>query len=127
MQEKHLYEYAVIRVLPRVERQVFVNVGVILFSKRTNYIRMKYLLEMDTLKQYDTELNWELLSKTIHSFESICNGEDNGCAISKLTVVERFRWLTATRSTCLQTSISQNGFSNDLDATLEKLFKEFVG
>lgn len=126
MQEKHLYEYAVIRVFPRVERQVFVNVGVILFSKRTNYIRMKYLLNMDVLQQHDTELSWELLSKTLTSFESICNGDDNGCIISSFPIDERFRWLTATRSTCLQTSISQNGFSDDLDSTLEKLFTEFV-
>ncbi|MFA6728983.1 MAG: DUF3037 domain-containing protein [Prevotella sp.] len=126
MQEKYLYEYAVIRVLPRVERDEFINVGVILFSKRPKYIRMKYRLDINKFQLFDTELDWDLLSQTLHSFESICNGEDNFSSISKLEVDERFRWLTAERSTCLQTSISQNGFSDNLDDTLNRLFKELV-
>ena len=126
MQEKHLYEYAVIRVLPKVEREEFLNVGVILFSKRTKYIRMKYQINMNKFQLFDTELDLDLLIQTLRSFESICNGEDNNSSISKLDVDERFRWLTSIRSTCIQTSVSQNGFSDDLDNTLEKLFKELV-
>ncbi|MEA5080750.1 MAG: DUF3037 domain-containing protein [Dysgonamonadaceae bacterium] len=126
MQEKYLYEYAVIRVLPKVERDEFINVGVILFSKRPKYIRMKYRLDINKFQLFHTELDWDLLSQTLRSFESICNGEDNNSSISKLEVDERFRWLTAERSTCLQTSVSQNGFSDNLDETLEQLFKELV-
>lgn len=95
MQEKYLYEYSVIRVLPRVERDEFINVGVILFSKRPKYIRMKYRLDINKFQLFDTELDWDLLSQTLRSFESICNGEDNFSSISKLEVDERFRWLTA--------------------------------
>ena len=113
-------------MLPKVERDEFINVGVILFSKRPKYIRMKYRLDINKFQLFDTELDWDLLSQTLRSFESICNGEDNNSSISKLEVDERFRWLTAERSTCLQTSVSQNGFSNNLDETLEQLFKELV-
>ena len=126
MQEKYLYEYAVIRVLPKVERDEFINVGVILFSKRPKYIRMKYRLDINKFQLFHTELDWDLLSQTLRSFESICNGEDNNSSISKLEVDERSTCLQTSRSTCLQTSVSQNGFSDNLDETLEQLFKELV-
>jgi len=62
----------------------------------------------------------------LHAFEKINNGDDNGGPIAKMDVPSRFRWLTAVRSSVLQTSRPHPGFSLDLDATLQKLFEELV-
>lgn len=126
MQGKHLYEYAVIRVLPRVEREEFINIGIILFSKRAKYIRMLFHLDEQRLSLFSSELDMELLRETIFSFEKICDGSKDGGEIAQLDIPERFRWLTAVRSSCIQTSRPHPGFSENLDRTLEKLFKELV-
>jgi len=126
MQGKHLFEYAVIRVLPKVEREEFVNVGIILFSKRAKYIRMKYTINAGRLSAFPTELDIDLLVETLHSFEKICNGNRDGGVIAQFDIPERFRWLTAVRSSCIQTSRPHPGYSENLDATVEKLFEELV-
>lgn len=126
MQGKHLFEYAVIRVLPKVEREEFVNVGIILFSKRAKYIRMMYQLNEPRLSLFSTELDIELLEETLKSFEKICMGNKNCGVIAQLDIPERFRWLTAMRSSCIQTSRPHPGFSENLDLTVERLFEELV-
>lgn len=126
MQEKHLYEYAVIRVVPRVEREEFINVGIILFSKRTNYLKARYKVDEIKLRSFSSELEVDSLYDNLSTFDHICSGEEKGGAIAKLDVPERFRWLTAVRSTSIQTSRPHAGFSDNLDATFEKLFEELV-
>ena len=126
MQGKHLFEYAVIRVLPKVEREEFINVGIILFSKRAKYIRMIWKLNVDRLNAFSTELDFELLEESLKSFEKICNGSKDGGAIAQLDIPERFRWLTAVRSSCIQTSRPHSGFTDNPDKTIEKLFDEMV-
>ena len=126
MQGKHLFEYAVIRVLPKVEREEFINVGIILFSKRAKYIRMIYKLNTERLSVFSTELDFDLLDETLKSFEKICMGSKGCGVIAQLDIPERFRWLTAVRSSCIQTSRPHPGFSDNLDSTVEKLFEELV-
>ena len=126
MQGKQVFEYAVIRVLPKVEREEFINIGVILFSKRAKYIRMKYKLDEERLRVFSSELDVELLEETLQSFEKICNGDKAGGTIAQFDIPERFRWLTAVRSSCIQTSRPHPGFSDNLDSELEKLFLEMV-
>lgn len=126
MQGKHLYEYAVIRVLPKVEREEFINVGIILFSKRARYIRMKYILNEDKLKAFSSEIDMELLRNTLSSFEKICNGDRHAGTIATFEIPERFRWLTAVRSSCIQTSRPHPGYADDLEQTVDKLFSELV-
>lgn len=126
MQEKHLYEYAVIRVLPRVEREEFINVGVILFSKKAKYIRMLYMLNNKRLALFSSELDMELLKNTLLSFEKVCKGDSDAGIIARLDAPERFRWLTAVRSSCIQTSRPHSGYTGDLDSTLQHLFDELV-
>jgi hypothetical protein len=126
MQGKHLFEYAVIRVLPKVEREEFINVGVILFSKRAKFIRMMYQFDEKRLCSFSTELDMDLLSEALKSFEKICNGSKAGGVIAQLEIPERFRWLTAVRSSCIQTSRPHPGYSDNLDTTVEKLFSELV-
>ena len=126
MQGKQVCEYAVIRVLPRVEREEFINVGIILFSKRAKYIRMLWKLDAERLSTFSTELEFDLLEESLKSFEKICNGSKDGGVIAQLDIPERFRWLTAVRSSCIQTSRPHPGFSDDMDKEVEKLFEELV-
>lgn len=126
MQDKHLYEYAVIRFVPNVEREEFVNVGVILFSKRNNYIKIRYQINQDKIKLLYPETDFEILQQNLEAFHKICCGANDGGLIASYDVPERFRWLTAVRSASLQTSRPHPGFSTNLDETVEKLFKELV-
>jgi len=126
MQGKHLFEYAVIRVLPKVEREEFINVGIILFSKRAKYIRMLYKLDKQRLNFFSSELDLDLLEKTLLSFDKICCGYKDGGVIAQFDIPERFRWLTAVRSSCIQTSRPHPGYAENLDSEVEKLFEELV-
>jgi len=126
MRGKQLFEYAVIRVLPKVEREEFINVGIILFSKRAKYIHMKYNLNVDRLRSFSTELDLELLEETLKSFEKICLGHKDGGTIAQMDIPERFRWLTAVRSSCIQTSRPHPGMTDHLDKEVNKLFEELV-
>ena len=126
MQGKHLYEYAVIRVLPKVEREEFINIGVILFSKRAKYIRMLYKLDEKRLSLFSTELDIDLLKETLISFEKVCNGDKTAGTIAQFDIPERFRWLTAVRSSCIQTSRPHPGYAENPDTALQNLFTELV-
>ena len=126
MPKKYLYEYAVIRVVPKVEREEFINVGVILFSKEAKYIKSVYRLNKTRFQCFTSELAIEEVEENLHAFDKICTGSSDGGKIAELDVAERFRWLTAVRSTSIQTSRPHSGFSSDLDKTIESLFNELV-
>jgi len=123
---KYLYEYAVIRLVPRVEREEFLNVGIILFSKEAKYLNCKYQIDAEKLKLFDCELEEMDFEKNLSAFKKICSGSKDGGAVAQWEVPDRFRWLTAQRSASFQTSRPHNGFSDNLDATLERLFAELV-
>lgn len=126
MPERHLYEYAVIRVVPKVEREEFCNVGIVLFSKREKYLRVLYKLNEAKLRMFSDEIDVDQLQKNLESFEKICKGEKDGGPIAQEDIPSRFRWLTAVRSSVIQTSRPHPGMCSDLDGTLERLFKELV-
>lgn len=126
MSEKHLYEYAVIRVVPRVEREEFLNAGLLLFCKQKKYLRMKYVIPSDKIKMLCTEFDLEQLEENMFSFSKICSGSPDGGPIAQLDVAERFRWLTAVRSSSIQISRPHPGFSFELDKTFDKLYHELV-
>lgn len=126
MPGKHLYEYAVIRLVPRVEREEFLNVGIILFSKKAKFLACKCHIDTEKLKLFSSELDFSEIQKNLISFDKICSGEKDGGPVAQWEIPDRFRWLTALRSSSIQTSRPHNGFSDDLDATLERLFSELV-
>lgn len=126
MPDKHLYEYAVIRIVPKVEREEFINVGVILFSKQAGFIKMRYKIDEERLKIFSPELDMEDFREHIEAFSKVCSGQKGGGPIAALDIPERFRWLTALRSSCIQTSRPHVGFSSDLEGTLDRLFEELV-
>ncbi len=126
MQDKHLYEYAVIRVLPRVEREEFLNVGIVIFCKREKYLQMKFELDEQRLRCLCQEFDLDQIRKNLESFEKICQGAKDGGPIARLDVPSRFRWLTAVRSSVIQTSRPHPGMCSGLDDTLQRLFGELV-
>lgn len=126
MHEKQLYKYAVIRFVPKVEREEFVNIGLIMFSKRSRFLKTRYTLDEVKLRMFPTELDLEHLRSQLASFEKICAGKKEGGTISTLEQAEQFGWLTATRSASIQTSPTRMGFSSDLDETFERLYHELV-
>ena len=126
MQEFKLYEYAVIRALPKVEREEFFNVGLIIFCKKEKFIRANYFLDKEKLKLFFSEENLEDLELNLNSFINIAKGEKFAGKIAALEIPERFRWLNAVRSSCLQTSRPHVGLSQNLEKTFERLFDDLV-
>lgn len=115
-----------IRLVPKVEREEFFNVGVILFSKKADYIKCICRIDEKKLELYVSEADREQIFAHLEVFNKISLGAQDGGPIARLEVAERFRWLTAVRSSCIQTSRPHAGFSDDLDRTLDRLFKELV-
>lgn len=126
MQGNHLFEYAVIRVVPRVERQEFLNVGVIVYCSKENFLQTKYLINKRKIKSLFVHFDPHLLEKNLEAFQKICKGDKTAGYIATLPMVERFGWLTATRSTILQISKVHSGLCKNAEATLEKLFDQLV-
>ncbi|HUC80893.1 MAG TPA: DUF3037 domain-containing protein [Flavisolibacter sp.] len=126
MQEKHLFEYAVIRVVPRVEREEFLNVGIILYCRSKRFLECIYQVNQPKLQVLCPTLECNDVEGNLQSFESICKGSKSDSPISRLDVASRFRWLTATRSTIVQTSKVHPGFCIEPKETLQKLFEQLV-
>lgn len=126
MHEKHLYEYAVIRVVPKVEREEFVNVGLMLFCKRQKYLRIEYHIAPGKIKSICSEFDINQLKENLESFVKIGKGSKDGGPIAEFEISERFRWLSAIKSSSIQTSRPHTGFSSDLDLTFEKLYAELI-
>ncbi|WP_173837789.1 DUF3037 domain-containing protein [Flavobacterium sp. 14A] len=126
MREKNLYEYAVIRVVPRVEREEFLNVGIILFCKQSKYIKVKHLVPLEKILALSVEADVEQIQANIYAFEKVAHGTKDGGPIAMMDIPSRFRWLTALRSSVIQSSRPHPGMCDDLDKTLERLFTELV-
>jgi len=126
MQDNHLFEYAVIRVVPRVEREEFVNIGVILYCKQQRFLQTIYTLDEERLLSFCASLDIQILKAYLYAFEQICKGTKEGGPIGKLDIASRFRWLTATRSSILQTSKVHPGLCKDAQETLIRLHTQLV-
>lgn len=126
MQEQHLFEYAVIRVVPRVEREEFLNVGVILYCRKPAFLQTLHTLDTARLQAFCATLDIEEVKAYLCAFEHICLGQAAGGPIAKLDMASRFRWLTATRSTIVQSSKVHPGFCTDPMITLQKLHERLV-
>lgn len=126
MQEKHLFEYAVIRVVPRVEREEFMNVGVILYCAKEKFLKTLLSTNHERLFALAPDLEADEVCLHLDSFVKICNGGKEGGPIGMLDMPSRFRWLTATRSTVVQTSKVHPGLCNKANETLERLFNQLV-
>ena len=127
MQGRHLFEYAIIRVVPRVEREEFLNVGVIIYCADERFLQTKFCLNKERLLNFCNSLEVEELEKRLKAIEHICNGDAAGGTIAGLPLASRFRWLTAAKSTIVQTSPVHPGLCSNAKEELEKLYTELVG
>jgi hypothetical protein len=126
MQEKYLFEYAVLRVVPKVEREEFLNVGVVVYCPQQKFLQVRFHLDGERIKAFACELDIPEIGQYLQAFEKICAGTKDSGPIGKLTVADRFRWLTATRSTVVQTSKTHTGLCNDVKETLDRLYAQLV-
>lgn len=127
MQEKpYIYEYAVIRLVPKVERGEFINIGLAILCKKEAWLRMDFHLKPKLLDCLCPQVDSAFIHKNLEAFKNIAHGEDQVSPIAKIDAAERFRWLTAIRSSIIQTSRPHVGLSEDLEETFNRLFKELV-
>lgn len=126
MQGQHLFEYAVIRVMPRVDREEFLNVGIVLYCASKKFLEVRYDASMQRLQAFAQPEEITEVAASLHSFMQICRGGKEGGTIGALPIAERFRWLTATRSTIVQTSKVHPGFCDDPVAMIEKIYAQMV-
>ena len=120
------YDYALIRVVPRVERQEFVNAGVIVWCHDHDVLEARIALEEARLRAMDPAVDVEAVRRHLRSIEMVCVGGADAGPIGRLSKRERFDWLVAPRSTMIQTSAVHTGRSADMAATLEHLLATMV-
>lgn len=124
--EMVVYEYAVIRFVPKVEREEFINIGLILFCKSQRYIQSKLFLNENRIKNFCSEVDFEDLVSHAVAFDQIANGTTTKSPIALMDAAERFRWLTAVKSSCIQASRPHPGMTSDLEVLFNELFDELV-
>jgi len=120
------YDYAVIRVVPRVERQEFVNAGVIVWCQEQDFLAARIELDAARVRMLDAAADLDAVRRHLASISIICAGGGDAGAIGKLPKRERFDWLVAPRSTIIQTSSVHTGRCDDLVATLDHLLTAMV-
>ena len=126
MQDKKTYEYAVIRLVPRVEREEFLNIGVVLYAHAHKFLQVKFKLDEERARLLFADVDLQEVQLSLESFERICKGDKSAGPIAQLPMPERFRWLSATRSTVVQMSKVHTGMCTKPDEKLNELFAELV-
>jgi Protein of unknown function (DUF3037) len=122
----HTYDYAIVRVVPRVERGEFVNAGIILSCDVERFLQARIDLDADALLALDARADLDLIENTLATIPTICTGGANAGDIGRLSARERFHWLVAPRSTMVQTSPVHTGRCVDLQATLDHLMSTMI-
>ncbi|HEX5709609.1 MAG TPA: DUF3037 domain-containing protein [Pyrinomonadaceae bacterium] len=120
------FDYAVIRVVPRVEREEFINAGVIVSCPSKNYLKARVELDERRLAALDPALDPEEVRERLSTFPAICEGGAQAGPIGLLPQRARFHWLVAPRSTIIQTSPVHTGLCADGDEMLERLLDAMV-
>lgn len=123
---KYVYEYAVIRYVPRVEREEFINIGLLMMCKRLRWIKAAIHLDKSKLLVFDCAHTPEEIGEQLKGFLNIASGSREGGTMAELPVEERFRWLSAVKSACLATSRPHPGLTDNPENTFDKLFADLV-
>ncbi len=122
MPELSSFDYAVLRVVPRVDREEFVNAGVIVFCLDQDFLRARVHVDEPRLQALWPELDIDLARRHLEAFPKICAGDPAAGPIARLTRRERFHWLVAPRSTIIQVSPVHCGLCETPEQSLEQLF-----
>ena len=126
MPDKFRYDYAVIRVVPKVDREEFINAGVIVSCPELSFLEARIKLDETRLLSLDPSVDLDLVRKHLASIPTICRGGDGSGSIGQLPQRQRFHWLVAPRSTVIQTSPVHTGRCGDPAAALEHLVATMV-
>lgn len=126
MPDKFTYEYAVIRWVPKVEREEFMNIGVILFSKHKKLLALQYHIDDKRLENFDADVDTKEILEYLKAWDLIAQGVKEGGEIACLDQASRFRWLTASKSTIIQCSKVHPGLHPNPEDVLKKLFERYV-
>jgi hypothetical protein len=122
----HDYDFAVLRVVPRVHLGAFVNVGVVLHARAAEFLALRVLTDVPALQARLPGMDAELLARYLHASEAICAGDASAGPVALAPPSERFHWLTAPRSDVLQSSPVHEGVSTDLALELQRLYEAYV-
>jgi len=122
----HTYDYAIVRVVPRVERGEYVNAGIILSCDVERFLQACIDLDERALLALDPQVDLDLIRRTLAAIPAICAGGADAGAIGRLSARERFHWLVAPRSTMVQTSPVHTGRCSDLNSVLARLMATTV-
>jgi len=120
------YDYAIVRVVPRVERGEFVNAGIIISCDVEGILRAAIELDEAALLALDGSVDIDLIRTTLAMIPVVCTGGADAGAIGKLSARERFHWLVSPKSTIVQTSPVHTGQCADLNGALEHLMKRMI-
>ncbi len=126
MHDKLLYEYSVIRYVPRIEREEFINVGLIMMCKRKRWLKIAIEPDYKKIDALGASHCKTVIDQQLNGLKLVAEGNSEGGAIAQLDATERFRWLSAVRSACIQTSRPHPGLCDNLDETFENLVNELV-
>ena len=126
MRDLVTYDYAIVRVVPKVERAEFVNVGVIVSCPRLDLLVAKIEVDERRLMSLDATLDLESVRRHLAAIPTICAGGEQAGPIGRLSQRERFYWLVAPRSTIIQTSPTHTGSACNLEAVVERLLQTMV-
>ena len=120
------FEYAVLRVVPRVERGEFINAGVVLYCRADTFLGARVHLDSDRLMALDPGTDLEAVRAHLEAVRSACAGGPEAGTVGRLPLRERFGWLVAPRSTVVQPSPVHTGLTDDPEAELERLLSRMV-
>jgi hypothetical protein len=120
------FDYALIRVVPRVEREEFVNAGVILFALAKDFLQARVQVDEARLRALWPEVDIDLVRQHLEAIPKICAGKPDAGPIARLSLRERFHWLVSPRSTMIQVSPVHSGLCEDPEKALDDLFRRTV-
>ena len=120
------YDYAVIRVVPRVDREEFLNVGVIVSCTDAGFLQACIELDVPRVQAFAPDLDVDGLRESLSTFPRVCEGGTDAGPIGQLPARQRFLWLVAPRSTVIQVSPVHTGRTSDPHATLQRLMDRVV-
>ena len=126
MPDRKSYEYAVFRIVPYVERQEFINAGVILFCRPLNFLDVLIDFKLERLRTFAPQADLKMIRSQLKAIQAVGAGSDDIDAVSGMTQSERFSWLTSPSSTVIQISPVHSGVCTDPGETLKELFDFFV-
>jgi hypothetical protein len=120
------FEYAILRVVPRVERGEFINAGVVLYCQAERFLGARVHLDPARLKALDPDTDLKAVRAHLEAVRKVCAGGPGAGAVGRLPLGERFGWLVAPRSTVVQPSPVHTGLTDDPEAELERLLRSMV-